>query len=275
MGMSMLRSFLGYSSSANHMLAVRMMRQLMMLGEELDPAWTVMDMDMASMLLLLDHSLTVTFKAVPQFSAAIEFGTSVDSFDIYFAGDFMSRFADNVADSGIPRLLRLLMMIGTVSSTLRMASDILHPEPCRVQLVGNHYPPHPPDHRYGHPADLAPSEPEGALLASSCPPHTLRPPEMLHWSRSLHDLPLSHRGRNPGQHVPDAVKQALQSVTSFAALYQDPSARHHVRPPDQPPHLNRQVGLLEQLMEDDPSTHGAEGWVCHRTVSPGAAGPGL
>ena len=55
----MLRSFLEYSSSAdlntvsaNHMLAVRMMRQL--LGEELDTAWTVMDM--ASMLLLLDHS---------------------------------------------------------------------------------------------------------------------------------------------------------------------------------------------------------------------------
>ena len=82
--------------------------------------------------------------------------------------------------------------------------------------------------------------------------------------------------------MPDAVKQVLQSVTSFAAFYQDPSARHHVRPPDQPPHLNRQVGLLEQLlheeklhtvMEDDPGTHGVEGWVCHRTVPP-EAGPG-
>ena len=149
------------------------------------------------------------------------------------------------------------MLLGNLVRSPELCKDILHPEPYRVQPVG-------------------------ALQASSCPPHTLRPPEMLHWSRSIYDLPFSHGGRNPGQHVPDAVKQALQSVTSFAALYQDPSARHHVRPPDQPPHLNRQVGLLEQLlheeklhtvMEDDPGTHSVEGWVCHRTVPP-EAGPG-
>ena len=46
-------------------------------------------MDMASMLLLLDHSLTVTFQDVPQFSAAVDFGMSLDSSDIFFLGEFM------------------------------------------------------------------------------------------------------------------------------------------------------------------------------------------
>ena len=65
-------------------------------------------MDMASMLLLLDHSLTVTFKDVPQFSAAIDFGMSLDSFDIFFLGEFTSRLADNGTDSSFLRLLKLL-----------------------------------------------------------------------------------------------------------------------------------------------------------------------
>ena len=77
----------------------------------LDPAWTVMDMDMASsMLLLLDHSVTVTFKDVAQFSAAIYVSMTLDSFDIFFAGEFMSRFADIGTDTSLPRLLKLLMV---------------------------------------------------------------------------------------------------------------------------------------------------------------------
>jgi len=65
-------------------------------------------MDMASMLLLFDHSLTVTFQDVPQFSAAIDFGMSLDSSDIFFSGEFMFRLADTGTDSGFLRLLTLL-----------------------------------------------------------------------------------------------------------------------------------------------------------------------
>ena len=80
---------------SNHKLAVRKLRQL--LGEEVDPVWTVMDMDMvSSMLLLLDHSFT--FKDVAQFSATINIDMILDSFETVFAGEIMSRFADNGTD---------------------------------------------------------------------------------------------------------------------------------------------------------------------------------
>ena len=285
------------------------------------------------------------------------------------------------------RLLRFReMLLSNLVRTPELSQDILRPGPYRVQPVG-------------------------ALQASSCPPHTLRPPEILHWSRSFHDLPLSHPvqeevyvlgdrqlqlragGAQQAHHlattvhdacmkqkklcpalrllgtmVPlriplvqgdllfvaslaavalvgivaistsdpakalapeersrnrmtretiepesdifntynnkpqvrlniaggnilldpvqgraaltiawnDAVGQALRSVlchfwapmsppvqpvgTHYPPHH--PDHRHHVRPPDQPPRLNRQVGLSGQLVEDDPST-----------VSPGAAGP--
>ena len=58
---------------------VRKMMQL--LGGVLDPAWTVMDMA-HSMLLLLDHSFTVAFKDVAQFSAAVFIGMTFDSFEM-------------------------------------------------------------------------------------------------------------------------------------------------------------------------------------------------
>ena len=49
----------------------------------------------------------------------------------------MSRYADKVADSGIPRLLRLLMMIGNVSSTLRMASEVIRSVHLMVAMQKN------------------------------------------------------------------------------------------------------------------------------------------
>ena len=72
------------------MLAVRMMRQLLMLGEGLDPAWTVMVMS-SSMLLLLDYSLTVAFEYVARFSAGMTVGIAFDNLEDNFAGEFMSR----------------------------------------------------------------------------------------------------------------------------------------------------------------------------------------
>ena len=62
---------------------------------------------------------------VTRFSAGMNVGITLDNLEENFAGEFMSRFADNVADSGIPRLLRLLMMIENVSSTLRMAREVI------------------------------------------------------------------------------------------------------------------------------------------------------
>ena len=85
-------------------------------------------MDMASMLLLLDHSLTVTFKDVPQFSAAIDFGMSLDSFDIFFLGEFMSRIADKGTDSSFLRLLTLLRIenVFTMSRRAREVTRSVH-----------------------------------------------------------------------------------------------------------------------------------------------------
>ena len=54
-------------------------------------------------------------------------GITLDSFEITFAGEFMSRYADYVTDSGIYRLLQLLLMIEnvfTMSSTMRMAREV-------------------------------------------------------------------------------------------------------------------------------------------------------
>ena len=85
-------------------------------------------MDMASMLLLLDHSLTVTFKDVPQFSAAVDFGMSLDSSDIFFLGEFMFRLADKGTDSGFLRLLTLLRIenVLTMSRRARKVTRSVH-----------------------------------------------------------------------------------------------------------------------------------------------------
>ena len=60
---------------------------------------------------------------VTQFSAGMNVGITLDSFEMNFAGEFMSSFVDNVTYSGIHRLLQLLIMIEnvlTMSSTLRI-----------------------------------------------------------------------------------------------------------------------------------------------------------
>jgi len=59
-----------------------------------------------------------------------------------------------------------------------LSKNILHPQPCRVQPVGQHYPPHPLDHRDRHPEQHVPDAVE-QVLQHSAPP-ALRPPILLH-----------------------------------------------------------------------------------------------
>ena len=78
----------------------------------------------SSVLLLLDHPVAVTFQYVAQFSAAIDRGLALDTFDVVFSGEFMSHFADNGTDSGSLRLLKLLRMEKNVFTMSRRAREV-------------------------------------------------------------------------------------------------------------------------------------------------------